>query len=206
MLVVPFPVERAGLRSIIESSSRHSVVAEETLGESAVRVASQVAPDVAVIDYAISDTTGLGLAGMLTRKHPHISILLYCDSTNEELVIGALRAGVRGFVLKSLASSHLVPALDALSDHRPYWDDAIEDELFDRIMGGPPRGPDCLTPRESQVMALLANSCSTKTIAFVLDITPKTVETFRTSLRRKLRLRSTADIVRYAIDHGIIEA
>ena len=143
---------------------------------------------------------------MLTRKHPHISILLYCDSTNEELVIGALRAGVRGFVLKSLASSHLVPALDALSDHRPYWDDAIEDELFDRIMGGPPRGPDCLTPRESQVMALLANSCSTKTIAFVLDITPKTVETFRTSLRRKLRLRSTADIVRYAIDHGIIEA
>jgi DNA-binding NarL/FixJ family response regulator len=206
MLVVPFGVERAGLRSIIESSSLHEVVAEACLGQTALEMAAETEPDIAVVDYTIPDTTGLVLSHMLTRDDPHMSILLYCNATTEELIIQALRVGVRAFVLKSEAARHLVPALDALSDHRPYWDDAVDEEVFTRLMGGPPRPPDDLSRREAQVMHLVAKGYSTKDISGVLKIGAKAVENCRMSLRRKLRLRTAADMARYAIEHGIIDA
>lgn len=141
MLVVPFAIERAGLRTIIESSSLHQVVAEAAVGDRALQLAAETKPDIAVIDYSVPEITGLGLAHMLARNHPQMSILLYCDNTTEELIVHAIGEGVRGFVLKSDAGRHLVPALDALSDHRPYWDDAVDEEVFTRLMGGPPVPP-----------------------------------------------------------------
>ena len=206
MLAITFEVERAGLRSIIESSSRHQVVAEACLGQTALKMIAPSSPDIAVIDYSLPDVLGLGLAHALKRHHPSMSILLYCDATTENLIVHALREGVRGFVLKSGAERHLIPALDALSDHRPYWNEAVEEGVFTRLMGGPPAPPDGLTYREREVMHLVATGHSTKVIAHLLGVSSKTVESFRSTLRRKLRLRSTADIVRYAIEQGVIDA
>lgn len=169
-------------------------------------MAAETEPDIAVIDYSVPDTTGLGLAHMLTRNRPRTSILLYCDYTSEELIVHAMREGVRGFVLKSAAERHLVPALDALSDHRPYWDNAVDEEVFARLMGGPRVSPDGLTQRERQVVHLVAQGFGTKVIAYLLDVSPATIRSFRTALRRKLRLRNTADIVRYALEHGVVDA
>ena len=206
MLVVPLAIERAGLRTIIESSSLHQVVAEASSGNAAVQMAAETEPDIAVVDDSVPDTTGLGLARMLKRNYPRTSILFYCDCTTEELILHAMREGVRGFVLKTAAAPHLVPALDALSDHRPYWDDAVDEEVFARLMGGPPVPPDNLTPRERQVMHFVARGLSTRVIAYLLDVSPATIRRCRTALRRKLRLRNATDIVSYALEHRIIEA
>ena len=108
-------------------------------------------------------------------------------------------------MLKSGIDRHLIPALDALSDHRPYWNEAVNEELFERLIGGPPLSPDAMTHRERQVVNLVANGLSNKEIAHRLNLSHKTIESFRTNLRRKFRLRTTADIVRYAMKHEVIQ-
>jgi DNA-binding NarL/FixJ family response regulator len=205
MLAVPCQIERMGLRDFVERCPRYEVVAEVADGQTALRMARDAAPHIAVIEHGLSDITGLGLSHMLFHYHPRIEVLLHTNRTSEDDVIEALRAGVRGFVLKSAAEQHLIPALDALAEHRPYWDGAIEEEVFQRLVGGPPRTSNGLTTRERQVIQLVAEGHSTKAIADILNVTTKTVDTFRTALRRKLRLRTMADLVRYAVSHGIVD-
>jgi DNA-binding NarL/FixJ family response regulator len=204
MLVVPNSVERSGLSDMIGSCPRYKVAAEASLAETALDMAAETKPDIAVVEYGLLDATGLALAHRLAHEHPSIEILLYAHCISEEWIADALREGVRGFVLKSGIDRHLIPALDALSDHRPYWDEAVNEELFERLIGGPPLSPDAMTQRERQVVNLVAQGLSNKEMAHRLNLSHKTIESFRTNLRRKFRLRNTADIVRYAVEHEII--
>jgi DNA-binding NarL/FixJ family response regulator len=205
MLVVPNSVERSGIREIIESCPRYEVAAEAILAETALGMAAETKPDIVVVEYGLVDATGIGLAHRLVHYHPNIEILLYAHVVSEEWIADALREGARGFVLKSGVDRHLIPALDALSDHRPYWNEAVDEKLFERLIGGPPRAPDAMTERERQVVDLVAQGLSNKEIAHRLNLSHKSIETFRTALRRKFRLRNTADIVRYAVKHEIIQ-
>jgi DNA-binding NarL/FixJ family response regulator len=199
MVVVRNPVERLGLRNMIEGCARYNVVAETYLAQPALALASVESPDIAIVEYGLFDATGIDLSHRLTHDHPGMGILLYADRVSEEWIDDALREGVRGFVLKDGINRHLIPALDALSDHRPYWNEAIDEELFARMMGGSPLPPNCMTQREKQVVHLVAQGLANKEIAHRLNISAKTVESFRMALRRKYRLRNTADIVRYAV-------
>ena len=205
MLVVPNNVERSGLRHIIESCPGYKIAAEAVLAQTALEMAAETKPDIAVVEYGLLDATGIGLAHRLAHSHPNMEILLYAHVISEEWIAEALRQGVRGFVLKSGVDRHLIPALDALSDHRPYWDEAVDEELFERMIGGPPRSPDAMTQRERQVVNLVTQGLSNKEMAHRLNLSSKTIESFRTALRRKFRLRTTADIVRYAMKHEIIQ-
>ena len=141
MLVVRNAVERLGLRDIIERCPRYKVVAQADLAETALGMASVDTPDIAVVEYGLFDATGIDLSHRLTHCHPHMGIMLYADHIGEQWIDDALREGVRGFVLKNSVDRHLIPALDALSDRRPYWSEAIDEELFARMMGGPPLPP-----------------------------------------------------------------
>lgn len=205
MLVVPHSLERSGLRDIIESCPRYKIAAEAVLAQTAIDMAAETKPDIAVVEYGLLDATGIELAHRLAHYHPRMEILLYAHRISEEWVADALREGVRGFVLKSGIDRHLIPALDALSDHRPYWDEAVDEELFARLIGGQPLSPDAMTRRERQVVNLVAQGLSNKEIARRLNLSHETIESFRTNLRRKFRLRTTADIVRYAIKHEVIQ-
>ena len=202
MVVVRNAVERLGLRNIIEDSGRYNVVGEAGLAQPALALASVESPDIAIVEYGLFDATGIDLSHRLTHDHPDMGILLYSDRVSEDWIDDALREGVRGFVLKDGIDRHLIPALDALSDHRPYWNEAIDEELFARMMGGPPLPPDFMTQREKQVVHLVAQGLANKEIAHRLNISDKTVASFRMILRRKYRLRNTADIVRYAVRNG----
>jgi DNA-binding NarL/FixJ family response regulator len=168
-------------------------------------LALEAAPHIAIIEYSLPDMTGLGLSHLLSHFRPRIEVLLHTTRLSEDGVIEALREGVRGFLLRSSTERHLTAALDALSEHRPYWEGAIEEEVFTRLVGGPPRTSNGLTARERQVIQLIAEGHSTKEMALMLNVTGKTIETYRIALRRKLRVRTVADLVRYAINHKIIE-
>lgn len=205
LLVSPRDIERRGLRLIVEQSGRYEVVGEALNGQTALVLALEVAPHIAVIEPTLPDMTGLGLSHLLSHYHPRIEVLLYTNPLSEDGIIEALREGVRGFVLRSSAERHLPAALDALSEHRPYWEGAIEEEVFTRLVGGPPRTSNGLSARERQVIQLLAEGHSTKAMAHMLNVSAKTIETYRIALRRKLRVRTVADLVRYAIKHKIIE-
>lgn len=204
MLVVRNDVERLGLRDIIERCPRYKVIAEADLAETALGMASADTPDIAVVEYGLFDATGIDLSHRLMHYHPHIGIMLYADHISEQWIDDALREGVRGFVLKDSPDRHLIPALDALSDHRPYWNEAIDEDLFARMMGGPPLPPNPMTQREKQIIHLVAQGLTNTEMAQRLNLSAKTVEGYRTALRRKYRLRNTADIVRYAIRNEMV--
>ena len=122
---------RRGVRQLLETKPYYQVVGEAADGRSGLDLARETRPDIAILDYSIPELNGLDLSHALKREFPRIEILLYTMHDREEIIMDVLRAGVRGFVLKSDAEKHLIAALDALSIHRSYFSGAISDTLLD---------------------------------------------------------------------------
>jgi len=200
-------VIRRGVRNLIESRDNLEVVAEATTGIEALLAAQKSAPDIAIIDYALPEMHGLDLTRALKREMPQIEILVYTIHDNEELVMAMLRAGARGFVLKSDDGRHLFAAIDALSVHRPYFSAAISETLLEQFLRIKPSSSlNGLTHREREVVQQIAEGKINKEIGEALHISVKTVETHRAAAMHKLKLRTTAELVRYAVRNNIIEA
>ena len=198
---------RRGVRQIVETKAYYQVVGEAGDGRSALEMAKETRPDIAIVDYSIPELNGLDLAHALKRHNPRIEILLYTMHDREEIVIEILRAGVRGFVLKSDTEEHLLAALDALSINRPYFSGAISDTLLAQFLDSRPHElASSLTHREREIVQQVAEGRLNKEIAARLNISIKTVETHRASAMRKLKLKTTADLVRYAVRNQLIQA
>ena len=197
---------RRGIRQLLETKPYYRVVGEATNGREGLELAREAQPDIAIVDYSIPELNGLDLSHALKREFPRIEILLYTMHDREEIVIEVLRAGVRGFVLKSDAEKHLIAALDALSLRRPYFSAAISDTLLEQFLDSKPHPlASSLTHREREVVQQVAEGRINKEVAARLDISIKTVETHRASAMRKLKLRTTADLVRYAIRNQLVQ-
>ena len=197
---------RRGIRQLLESKPYYQVVGEASNGREGLQLAREARPDIAIVDYSLPELNGLDLSHALKREFPRVEILLYTMHDREEIVIEVLRAGVRGFVLKSDAEKHLIAALDALSIRRPYFSGAISDTLLDQFLDTKPHpSASSLTHREREVVQQVAEGRINKEIAARLDISIKTVETHRASAMRKLKLRTTADLVRYAVRNQLIQ-
>jgi DNA-binding NarL/FixJ family response regulator len=200
-------VIRRGVRMLIESQANMEIVAEAATGLEALLAARESAPDIAIIDHCLPELNGLDLAQSLKREVPQIEILIYTMNDNEELVMAMLRAGARGFVLKSDSGRQLLAAIDALSMHQPYFSSAISETLLDQFLRSKPSSPTFgLTHREREVVQLIAEGKINKEIGEALSISVKTVETHRSAAMHKLKLRTTAELVRYAVRNNIIEA
>jgi DNA-binding NarL/FixJ family response regulator len=197
---------RRGVRQLLENEPYFEVVGEAADGRTAFELAREVKPDIAILDYSIPEMNGLDLSHALKRELPRIEILLYTMHDREEIVLDVLQAGVRGFVLKSEAETHLIQALQALSIHRPYFSGAISDALLDQFLESRPHAlASSLTHREREIVQQVAEGRINKEIAWRLNISVKTVETHRASAMRKLKLRTTADLVRYAVRNQLIQ-
>ena len=197
---------RRGIRQLLESSAYYQVVGEAANGREGLQVARETRPDIAILDYSLPELNGLDLSHALKREFPRVEILLYTMHDREEIVVEVLRAGVRGFVLKSDAEKHLIAALDALSIRRPYFSGAISDTLLEQFLDQKPHPlASSLTHREREIVQQVAEGRINKEIAARLDISIKTVETHRASAMRKLKLRTTADLVRYAVRNQLIQ-
>jgi DNA-binding NarL/FixJ family response regulator len=191
---------------LLENEPYFEVVGEAADGRTALELARKVKPDIAILDYSIPEMNGLDLSHALKRELPRIEILLYTMHDREEIVLDVLQAGVRGFVLKSEAETHLIQALQALSIHRPYFSGAISDALLDQFLESRPHAlASSLTHREREIVQQVAEGRINKEIAWRLNISVKTVETHRASAMRKLKLRTTADLVRYAVRNQLIQ-
>ena len=197
---------RRGIRQLLESKPYYQVVGEAANGRAGLELARETHPDIAILDYSIPELNGLDLSHALKREFPRIEILLYTMHDREEIVIEVLRAGVRGFVLKSDAEKHLIAALDALSIRRTYFSGAISDTLLEQFLDSKPHPlASSLTHREREVVQQVAEGRINKEIAGRLNISVKTVETHRATAMRKLKLRTTADLVRYAVRNQLIQ-
>src|SRR5262245_44137978 len=199
-------VVRSGLRQILEDQANWEVVAEASDGKDAVVKAVQVKPDVAVLDYSLPLVNGLEVTRQIRARLPKTEVLIFTMHDNETLIQELLKAGARGYLLKSDARRHLIGAIESLALHKPFFTAKVSEALLDSYLTKPHREGSSLTNRERSVVQLIAEGHTNKQIAHILDISLKTVETHRASVMRKLNLSSSAGLVRYAIRNRIVEA
>lgn len=195
-------IVRDGLRALLESKE-FEVVAEVADGFEAVEEARTLRPHVALLDLNMPRMNGLLAAGEIRRVAPQTRVILLTMFTERQYVVGAMRAGVHGFVIKSQAAADLHQAIRLVTQGHTYLSPEISQTVVEMCAGeGMTRDP--LTTRERQVLQLIAEGKTTKEAARILEISTKTAESHRTRLMGKLGLHDTASLVRYAIREGVI--
>ena len=203
---------RRGLKELLTSRSGWEVCAEAKTGREAVTLAEQFKPEVVVMDISMPDLNGLEAARQIRKSLPKTEILILTLHFSDQLVREIVEAGVRAYIIKSDADRDLVSAVEALSNHRPFFTARAADMLLDGFRR--PKtdiDPDTvirnrLTAREREIVQLLAEGKSSKEVALSLGISVKTAETHRANIMRKLELHSVSELVRYAVRNQIIEA
>ena len=198
---------REGLRVALEAHPHFHVAAVASDGREAILKAVEQKPDIAVIDYSLPYTNGLEVTRQIRATLPTTEVLIFTMHDSDTLVLEFLRAGARGFLLKSDPARHLIAAIEALAAHKTFFSPSISEALLHSFAAARPgNGGTALTARERQVVQLIAEGHSNKATARLLEISLKTVETHRSNVMRKLELSSSASLVRYAIRNRLIEA
>jgi DNA-binding NarL/FixJ family response regulator len=196
---------RQGLRTLIEDQSGWQVCGEATTGREAVAKARELKPDIVVMDFTMPELNGMEATRQIHAALPRTQVLILTMHESEELVREVLAAGARGYVLKSDAGRVLVDALKALADQKPYFTSKISALVLEGYLNPITREKAALTPREREIVQLVAEGRSTKELADRLGISPKTAETHRTNIMRKLNVHSVSEVVRYAIRNKLVE-
>lgn len=203
---------RRGLKELLTSRSGWDVCAEAKTGREAVTLAEQFKPEVVVMDISMPELNGLEAARQIRKSLPRTEILILTLHFSDQLVREIVEAGVRAYIMKSDADRDLVAAVEALSNHRPFFTARAADMLLDGFRR-PKTDIDTdtvirnrLTAREREIVQLLAEGKSSKEVAVALGISVKTAETHRANIMRKLELHSVSELVRYAVRNQIIEA
>jgi DNA-binding NarL/FixJ family response regulator len=202
-------VVRKGIRSLLEAHPGWEVVAETANGRDAVSSAVRLKPDVALLDIAMPGLNGLDATRQILTDAPNTRVLILTMHDTEQVVRDVLAAGARGFLLKSDAGRDLVSAVEALQSRRTFFTTKVAQLVLDGYLH-PNTSPSdqaargVLTPREREVIQLLAEGKTTKEVATTLNLSVKTAETHRTNLMRKLDLHSVVDLTLYAVRNGIV--
>jgi len=197
-------IVRQGLRALLEKAG-HVVVAEASNGREAVDLAGTHQADIAVLDMIMPVLNGVDSARELLRVAPQLRTILLTMHADRPYVVEALRAGAKGYVLKTQAAEDLVRAIDEVSRGAVYISPAVAVSLVDAILDKDESPAQELTARERQILQLIAESKSTKEIARLLNISYKTAESHRSRLMKKLDIHETAGLVRYAIRRGLLQ-
>ena len=197
------PMLRHGVRALLE---RHGVevVAEASDGRAAAAVARELHPDVAVLDIVMPQLNGIDAAREIAATCPDTRVVLLTALDQERLVRDAVTAGVRGFVLKTQADEDLVQAIEQVSRGGFYVGGGVSQAVVEACRAAAAADRGMLTPRERQVVQLVAEGKSTKQVAAQLGITRKTAEFHRASAMKKLDVHDVAGLVRYAVREGLI--
>ncbi len=196
---------RTGLQRLIEANSNWQVVAVAGDGKEAVEKAIETKPDIAIVDYSLPVFNGVEVTRQIRAKLPRTEVLIFTMHDNETLILDLLHAGARGYLLKSDANRYLISAIEALAIHKPYFTSSVSEALLRSFGTRPSHEGSAITGRERQVVQLIAEGHSNKSIAELLGISLKTVETHRSAVMRKLNLPSSAALVRYAVRNKIVD-
>jgi two-component system response regulator NreC len=196
-------IVRQGIKSLLEREGMQ-VIAEAADGREAIHHAEALAPDVVVMDIGMPTLNGMEAARELARCCPKVKPILLTQHDEPQYVSAALRAGVKGYVLKSQITGDLVQAIQQVLRGQVYLSPGISGSVM-AALHSKTQGADPLTSRERQVLQLIAEGKSTKDVAALLGVSVKTAESHRSRLMQKLDIHETASLVRYAVKHGLVQ-
>ena len=214
VLVEDHVLVRAGLCALLQGVPEIRIVGEASDGHEALDIIQECRPDVVLMDITMPGLNGLEVTARVTRELPDVRIIILSMHLNEEYVMEALRAGAKGYLLKDAAPAELVHAIKAVSEGETYLCEAVSKQMLrdfvkqlgERGSQSTVPGMGRLTPRQREILRLIARGLTTKEIAEHLKISVKTVETHRAQLMERLDIHDVAGLVRYAIKTGLVNA
>ena len=200
---------RSGIRLMLERETDLSVVGEANDGREAVALAKSLRPDVVVMDIGMANLNGIEAAQQMTGDRAEIAVVMLSMHSDESYVLRALKAGARAYLLKDSAEADLIKAVHAVAGGKSFFSPAVSKVLLDDYVrklrrSGTEDAYDLLTPREREVLQLIAEGKSNKDIANLLNLSVYTVESHRSNLMEKLNVRGLPELILYAVRKGII--
>jgi DNA-binding NarL/FixJ family response regulator len=212
LIIDDHPLFREGLKAIIERDSKFEVVGEAGTGREGLRMVKKLKPDLVLVDISLPDQSGIELTREIRSLLSDTRVMIISMHSKINYIAEAFQAGATGYVVKESASERLLHALEYVSRGEYFLDSSVSQEVVKKLMESPAREAKItnaaygtLTPREQEVMRLLAEGLSAKQVAEKLFISPKTVENHRSNIMSKLDLHSTVELIRYAAKLGLID-
>ena len=205
LLADDHPIVRQGLKVLLEREG-FTVVGEASDGREAVRLAQELYPDIALLDLTMPLLNGIDTGRAILQTSPKTKIVLLTMYAEDHYVLEALRAGIKGYVLKTKAAEELVQAIQEVSRGKLYLTPGVSEAVVQAYLAKSELPPEPLSLREREVLQLIAEGKTTKEVAVVLGISAKTADSHRTRIMAKLNIHETASLVRYAIRRGLIQA
>ncbi len=211
MLVDDHSLVRAGIRHVLAGTPGMEVVAEAGDGATALRLAAESRPDLVVLDLSLPDASGLEITAGLRELLPQVRVLILSVHDHPEYVLGAVRAGAQGYLRKDTSPAELREGIRAVARGESYFSPPVARHLTAAVRGDVEMSGDPeprlarLTPREREVLAGIAAGETSRAMAARLGLSPRTVESYREGLTRKLGIRSVAGLVRFAIEAGLVK-
>ena len=200
---------RAGLRALLERNRDIQIVGEANDGRELVKLVEELQPDIVVADIGMPNLNGNEAAQQITAKHKSVGVIMLSMHSDEAYVLRALKAGAKGYLLKESAESDLIAAIRAVHQGKAFFSPAISKLLVEdyiRMLRDKniEDSYDLLSPREREILQLVAEGKSNKDIAGILNVSPYTVETHRANILQKLNLHSVPELILYAVRKGVI--
>jgi len=202
---------RLGLRHLLERKPEWKVCGEASNGREAVKMATTLRPDIAIVDLSMPELNGLEATKQIVANGSGTAVLIYTMNESEKVVHDVLAAGAKGVVVKSDLDSLIVQAVEALAQGKPFFTSRVAETVLKAYLAQraaenkTETAQDVLTPREVEVLQLLAEGKSNKEVASTLNISTRTAETHRADIMRKLQLKSLSDLVHYAIRNELVQ-
>jgi DNA-binding NarL/FixJ family response regulator len=200
-------IMRQGLTAILQAEADLKVVGEASNGREVVDLATELCPDIVVMDIGMPDLNGVEATRQLLARDPKVKVIALSAYTEKQFVLSMLEVGACAYVVKASASEELLRAIRAVTQHKKYLSpevaDAVVDSYLGRLNPGQESAFDLLSPREREVLQLVAEGKTSKMIGVDLGISENTVEIHRRNIMQKLNLHSVAELTKYAVRHGI---
>lgn len=194
-IVDDHPLVREGLKARLSTVAEFEVVAEAEDAEATLAMLAAGQPDIVLMDIGMKAVNGIELTRIIAQRHPDVAVLILSMYDNPEYVAQAMQAGARGYVLKDSPSAQIVSAIQSVAAGGTFFSPSIANGLFS------PKSPErCLSMREQEILSLLARGLSSKHIAKQLDISVRTVESHRQSIKRKLNIDGQAELIKFAVE------
>lgn len=205
-LVDDHQLVRIGMRTLLNEMQGINVVGDSGDGRSALESIAISVPNIVLMDISMPELNGLEATTRITKEFPQSRVIILSMHTSEEYVLQALRAGAAGYLVKNAAPEELERAIRVVARGETYLSPAISRHVVEELLSGSKKGTspiDALTPRQREILQLIAEGKATKQIAATLDVSIKTIESHRAQLMERLDIRDVAGLVRFAIRHGL---